>query len=489
MKKLSIIVIAILTTVFNASSQSLVNVKSKKFKTTSGIKIEGQVGFLEVPENRNNPNSRKIKLKYVHLKSISDNPATPVIYLEGGGGQITWEASNPKYLNDRLEYLEVADLIFLDRRGSNDRALTYIWKGEYPQDFFVSEEKANQHFQKVVGVALTSFEDKDVDVKGYTIEEHAIDVNDLMTLLGFNTYTFFGFSYGTHIGMTVMQLFPESVERAILVGADAPNQALNFPSHLDKHIKTISEMVAKDSSINQAIPDFESLVYETMKKLDANPVTVTVKNPLTRKEMDLKIGGFGLGLILRLDIDDANDIPVIPRLLYSINNGDYSILTWFVQQRMTLAMGIPGQGINQQLASGVSAARWSQIEKEAEKSQFGNAVNFPFSAVKDHWINNELSFDSTEPLKSDIPTLFITGTLDARTPVEQVEETMKGFTNAIHIEVENAGHEQAQWDGDVANKIIPTFMQNGTVEIFEAYYSDIDFIKLTGEATGHPSIK
>ncbi|MEQ8304918.1 MAG: alpha/beta hydrolase [Cyclobacteriaceae bacterium] len=474
---------------YSFAQAKLLDVKSRKFKTSSGLKIIGQVGYMEVLENRSNPSSRKIKLKYVHLKSLSVNPSTPVVYLEGGGGVSTWEADSPKDLNDRFEILEVADLILLDRRGASDNSLTHVWEEEYPTDFFVSEESASQHYQQLAEAALDKFNKNKIDVAGYNIEEHATDVNDLMSLLGLDRYILFGFSYGTHIGMTVMKLYPNQVERAILVGADAPNQAFNFPRHLDEHVVKIGELVEQDSALNMSAGAFNSLVYSTMNKLKINPVTVTVKNPLTKKEMDLSVGGFGLALILRLDIDDANDIPVIPRLLHSINSGDYSILTFFVQKRMTFALGLPGQGINQQLASGAGDSRWSTITKEASESPFGNVVNFPFAAVKDHWISTELSFDPSIPLRTEIPTLFLTGSLDCRTPVEQVEETMLGFVNAAHVKVVNAGHEQAQWDADVANKIIPSFIKGENIESTTVYYSDLEFINVTGKVSGHPSIR
>lgn len=471
------------------AQSNLVNVKSKKFKTSEGLKIEGQVGYLEVPENRQDPSSRKIQLKYIHLKSISENPAAPVVYLEGGRGMSTWEAESPKDLHDRIELLEVADLIFLDRRGSSDKSLTYIWQEDFPTDFFISEEIANKHYQKVAKAALERFSKDKIDVSGYNIEEHAKDVNDLMTALRLDTYTIFGFSFGSHIGMTVMDMYPDRVDRAILVGADAPNQAFNFPQHLDAHVKKIGDLVEQEGSLNMTAVEFEKLLMETMQKLKVHPVSVIVKNPLTRKEMELKIGDFGLALVLRLDIDDYHDIPVIPRLLHSVNTGDYSLLTWFVQKRISFAIGLPGQGINQQLASGVSQERWSQIEKEAQESIFGNCVNFPFSAVKDHWPKTNLSIDPSCPLKSDIPTLFITGTLDCRTPVEQVEEVRKGFDNSFHVQVVNAGHEQAQWDAEVADIIIPLFIKSEPIKTTNAHYSDIEFIPLTGSATGHPSIE
>ncbi|MEO1054383.1 MAG: alpha/beta hydrolase [Bacteroidota bacterium] len=481
--------IGLLISFYSFSQSTLADVEQQVFQTDKNMEIEGEVGYLQVPENRKNPSSRKVKVKYVRLKSLAANPGKPIVYLEGGGGSVTWQAEDPDALTDWLDYLEIADLIFIDRRGTNDESLIYVWQNEFPENFFVTEEAANLHYKKMVEASLKTFDERGIDVTGYTIEEHAKDVDDLMTALGAESYSMVGFSFGSHIGMTVMKLFPDRIEKAVMIGSDAPNQSLNYPRYLHEHIRKIAEMVKADNALSQTVPDFEALVNRVMKKLAQNPVTVTIKNPLTGADMELKIGAFGLALILRLDIDDYNDIPIIPRLLYTIEQGDYSMLTWFAQKRVVFSLAVPGNGINQQLASGASTSRWAQIEKEAGESIFGNVVNFPFSAAKPHWVSNPLSFDPSAPLRSDIPTLFITGDMDCRTPVAQVEETKKGFSNAKHIIVKNAGHEQAMWDDEVANEMIPNFLKDGKVKKTDAYYGDIEFIKVSGKAEGHPSIE
>lgn len=472
-----------------AQGQSkLVEVETKSFKTNQKIEIEGQVGYLEVPENRQYPASRKIKVKYVWLKSLAEKPEAPVVYIEGGSGLCTWQAEDPEELTYWIELLEVSDLIFIDRRGEEDESLIYLWQEDLPEDFFVTEAAANLHYANMVRQSLKAFEKRGVDVRGYNIEEEARDVNDLMTALEIERYSIFGFSFGSHIGMTAMKLFPNRIEKAILAGSDAPNQAFNFPHYLEDHVDILSEMIKNDINVNQDVPDFKKLVYRVMEKLEKTPVGVKVKNPITRADMDLKIGAFGLGFILRLDIDDYNDIPILPRLFYSIEQGDYSILTWFAQRRVVFGLAVPGAGINQYLASGVSESRWVQIEKEAKQSIFGNAVNFPYTTPKDTWVSNTLSFDPSIPIDSDIPTLFVTGTLDCRTPVAQVEETLKGFSKAVHIKVENAGHEQAHWHQEVFDEAIPAFLRGEQVTKTKVYYGDIEFIKVTGTGKGHPSI-
>ncbi len=490
MQKIHSTIIVLLVGVFSAYSQpTLTEVETRSFPTTKDLKIDGDIGYMVVPESRLNPSERKTKVKYVHLRSIAENPGTPVVFLEGGNGVSTWQAESPEDLDDWLPILEVSDLIFVDRRGTDDEALTYIWLEEYPKYFLVSEDSANLHYQRMAKAALATYEEKNIDVTGYDIVDHAQDVQDLMTSLNIDQYNLLGFSFGTHIGMTVMELYPENIERAILVGSDAPNQSFNFPSYLDAHIEKIADLVRQDAELSRTIPDFRSLVEKVMRKLNDDPATVTVKNPLTGEDMDLQIGAFGLALILRLDIDDASDIPAIPRLLYTIDQGDYAMLTWFAQKRMVFGLAVPGGDINQQLASGASPSRWQRIEQEANESIFGNAVNFPFSAVKDRWIPNELTWDTTIPMQSDIPTLFITGTLDCRTPVEQVNRTMAGFSNGVHVEVVNAGHDQSLWNRETFDETIPQFLKGEAIKLRDSYYGDIEFLPLIGPTTAHPSTR
>ncbi len=491
MKKYLLTAITSLVIGLSAYGQTgLVKVKTKTYKTgNKGIEVKGEEGFMQVYERRENPDARIIKFKYVRLKSLSDNPKPPLVFLEGGGGSSTWQAESPAALADWIELLQISDLIFVDRRGTDDKSLTYIWREDFPKDFFVSEKGAELHYKKLVEASLKTFERKNIDVTGYNIEEQAYDIKELMIALNIDRYSIFGFSFGSHIGMTAMKLFPNQIEKAILAGSDAPNQAFNYPRYLDTQVDRLAEMVQADSALSKTIPNFKELVDRVMKKLKENPAVVTLKNPITRKKMDVQIGSFGLALILRLDIDDFNDISALPRLIYSIDQGDYRMLSWFAQKRMVFALAISGNGINQQLASGVSPTRLATIKKEADESIFGNVVNFPFSAARDYWVANKLTFDASIPLQTDIPTLFITGGLDCRTPVEQVKETMRGFSNALHVEVENAGHEQAMWEKETFDGIIPDFLLGKKIANTNPYYSEVEFIPLEGKTKKHPSVR
>jgi pimeloyl-ACP methyl ester carboxylesterase len=336
---------------------------------------------------------------------------------------------------------------------------------------------------------LVDFGKNGIDVMGYNIEEHAKDISELAESLQIKKYSIFGFSFGSHIGMALTKLFSDQIANAVFVGADGLDQSFNYPIYLDDQFQKVAEMAARDSSISQTIPNLNDLLKKIMTKLTTNPLELITKHPLTGKALTVKVGCFGLALILRLDIDDTNDIPVIPRLLYSIDQGDYSMLEWFVQKRLAYAFAVPGGGINQALASGVSDERLHRIERQAKESLFGNVVNYPFYDAKKIWPPTAMMLDASTQMPTAVRTLFVTGSLDCRTPVQQVNEIMNGFSNATHLIVENAGHEQAMWDTEIFDNAIPLFLLGKDVSQINAFYKEIKFIPLTGTHDGHPSIK
>ena len=58
------------------------------FEAKNGEMVSAFRGWLEVPENRKNIKSRKIKLNYVRFPATTDKNAnaSPIVYLAGGPG-------------------------------------------------------------------------------------------------------------------------------------------------------------------------------------------------------------------------------------------------------------------------------------------------------------------------------------------------------------------------------------------------------------------
>jgi hypothetical protein len=293
----------------------------------------------------------------------------------------------------------------------------------------------------------------------------------------------------TRSSVTLMQQHEKYIANAIFAGADAPSQIFNYPSDLDAHFNLIAKRIAETPDLEKDIPDLHNLLQNVMTKLEGQPVNVEVVNPLTRQPLTVKIGSFGLAYLLRMDIDDATDIPVIPRLLYSIDQGDPSILRWFVQKRIVIAFAIPGNGLNKAMSVGISSERLKRIQQEAEISPFKDVVNFPFMDVMEVWPEQGKEEPTDQVIKSKIRTLFLTGELDCRTPSSQTEMIRKGFVNSTHLVVKNAGHEQILDNFKIRQAIID-FLSGKDVSKVEASFKPLIFIPVNGESpdSSHPAL-
>lgn len=91
-------------------------------------------------------------------------------------------------------------------------------------------------------------------------------------------------------------------------------------------------------------------------------------------------------------------------------------------------------------ASGQTAARRALIQQEAKGTLLEDIFNLPFPGICEEWKAPDLGDEFRSAVRSEVPVLFISGTLDARTPISNAEEYRKGFPNSTHIIIEGAVH-------------------------------------------------
>ncbi len=476
-----------LTAVF---AQPETEITSKTVKTAGDQVIDADFGTFTVPENRQNPGSRTLRLAFVRLKSKAANPAPPLVYLEGGpGGASTHLAENPRALQAWSAVLETGDLIFLDQRGTgkSEPNLRYKLDSPVPDHIFTDESAALQYFKTSVAEAAAHFKKEGVDLNGYNTAESADDIDDLRKALGLEKIRLFGFSYGTHLAMATIKRHGEFIDRAVLIGTEGLHQTHKLPLNLDAQFAKISLMAAKDPEISREIPDLTALLKSVLDQLGKNPMEVEILGEEGKKKK-IKVGRFGLLYLLRRDIGDASDLPVFPRLLYSVSKGDPSVLQWFVRKRW------PGNTFNLMPfltdgASGASQDRWGMIRAQADRSLFGNAANFPWPDIDVATGVKLLPESFRAPLVSDVPVLFLSGSLDWNAPPFQAEEVRFGLSNAVHMVVENAGHEQILPQPEVQASILQ-FLRGKEIECTRVKLPTIQFVPLNGNDRNrtHPSV-
>src|SRR5262249_7201135 len=91
-------------------------------------------------------------------------------------------------------------------------------------------------------------------------------------------------------------------------------------------------------------------------------------------------------------------------------------------------------------ASGATAARRRQIEREAASTTFGDATNSVQNSLCEAFGIPKLSDAFRAPVRADLPVLFISGTLDLNTPPSNAEEVAKGFPNGRLLVIDGVAH-------------------------------------------------
>lgn len=87
-------------------------------------------------------------------------------------------------------------------------------------------------------------------------------------------------------------------------------------------------------------------------------------------------------------------------------------------------------------------------EAQAKDSLFGDVLNFPFPMIGDVLGLVDLGEAFRAPLEIDVPALFVSGTLDGRTPPANAQALLPGFRNVAHLLVRVASHDDELWLGN-----------------------------------------
>ena len=165
--------------------------------------LTAQLGHLEVPLVRSEPNGPKADLAFVRLQAKKRGTGSPIVYLEGGPGQpAIGGAQSPFAIPFLTKLAEVADVILLDQRGTGLSTPRPVCPAAAP---LAPEERLRETAAYVAAATerlracVSDWAARGVDARAFTNRESAADVDDIRKALGVERVSLHGFSYGTHL--------------------------------------------------------------------------------------------------------------------------------------------------------------------------------------------------------------------------------------------------------------------------------------------------
>jgi pimeloyl-ACP methyl ester carboxylesterase len=414
-----------------------------EFKASDGATVAAELGTFTVPENRKVSSSRSLKLSFVRFPATSGKKGSPIVYLAGGPGGSGVDAARGRRFPLFMAMREFGDVIAFDQRGtgaSNDAPVCKPQKA-FPLDQLLTSESAGAFYRGLAQECVGFWKSKGVDIAGYTTVENAADVDELRKRLGAEKVTLWGISYGSHLALAYIKQFPKRVDRVVLSSIEGLDETVKVPAETDAFIARLQKTIDLDPAAAQAYPDLAGTIRRVQKRLEEKPVKVAVKRE-DGQQIEFALGKFDIQLIIASMIADPRQSANLPGLFAMMDNGDFSQVAPGVYRyfRDPNAMGFGATSLAMDVASGISPAMSRVVADQARTALVGDALNFPMPHLAHLPGIPDLGDGFRSPAKSNVPTLFMSGTLDGRTYPESAARIATGFPNATHLIVENGGH-------------------------------------------------
>ena len=440
------------------------------FEDMKGNKAEAFRGSFIVPENRNNPDSRNIRLEYVRFPATTKTPGAPIVYLSGGpGGSGINTAKGPRFPLF-MAMRQFGDVIAFDQRGTgaslND--LPTCKSGVIITDKkSVSDAEYGNLHKRAADICLKFWASKNVHLLGYTTQESVHDLEALREHLGASKISLWGISYGSHLSLAALKTMEDRIDRVVLASVEGLNQTVKSPAETDKYFSRVQEAINTIPELKELYPDLVPMMRRVQARLEANPMRMIV--PFKKAgaydyvldKNDLQMMGSGM-------ISDPKWVLYLAEIYAGLDEGDTGPLTKVLSgffepdenisfRPMTFAMDI---------ASGITDARLARIDVEAKTGLVGPYLNFPMPLLNKYVPNLDLGDAFRQKPTSQVPTLVLSGTLDGRTYVESQADAVSGMPNAERVIIKNAGHNLFMTSPEVTARI-EAFMRGETSDVTE----------------------
>jgi pimeloyl-ACP methyl ester carboxylesterase len=437
-----------------------------------------ECGYLIVPEDRANPDSRNIRLAVAIFRHPDGAPEPdPIIYLEGGPGGSPLEIRAPNF-DAYFGPLFAAnrDIILFDQRGVGFSepaldcpAFTELYLDLLDFEVYGQLLTAQEILDRKVEAFMACAEDLSAvaDLSAYNTVANAADVNDLRLALGYDQVNLYGSSYGTRLALGVMRDFPEGVRSVVLDAPYGPEVDiyLSTPSSFDRALTILTEECAADDACNAAYPDLRTILFDTVDRLNESPASFEVIHPSTGESYTKVLDGDGLTELVFRSLYDTSMRPVLPQAIYDASAGTF---TSFLPTAMLdiLQQDIRSWGMYFSVLCNEEIPFSTPGEFEGIVADYPEFVGFFAGfevgglayAVCPNWGAGQANARENEPVTSDIPTLNMTGEYDPIVPPGWGQGAAETLSNSYFFEYPGIGHGASF--GDCPRSMMLTFLEH-----------------------------
>lgn len=472
--------------VFGCSSQTFVtNIPDETpivFEAKSGETTDAFEGRFMVPENRDNPDSRSLTLKYIRFPATGEITGSPTIYLAGGPGGSGINASKHERFPLFMAMREFGDVIAFDQRGtgaSNDLPMCTS-KQTISTTIPTSDARYVAIHRAAMRECLEMLKREGIDPQGYNTTESVADLNALRKHLGAQKINLWGISYGSHLSLAALQQIDPYLDRVVITAVEGLDQTVKQPARTDLYFERLQAAINTVPEAREKYPNIKGLIKRVLDQLEAQPMMLSVPTrsggnvPFLLQKRTLQ--QFTAALIA-----DPARAAIILNVYAALDAGDTEMIVGLMQRAIDPAdevVSFPTMHILMDIASGSSQDRRDLLNQQAKTALLGLHTNA--SSILE---TVDPSLDLGEAFRkrpvSSVPVLILTGTLDGRTYPQSGEEATQGLLNRQTVTVIYGGHNLFMSSPEVT-KTIADFMRGATVDGRTITIDLPDFVSVPG---------
>jgi pimeloyl-ACP methyl ester carboxylesterase len=410
-------------------------------------------GYLIVPEDRAHPNGKTIRNAVAILPAKSKNPKPdPVVFMTGGPGAAA--ILDIPFLVD-AGINQNRELIVMAQRGTlYDKPDLYC-----PElDHFYARQVSMVFDALSTGVKQAAAArachsrliKRGSEPAAYNTTENANDFAELRQALGVNEWNVYGYSYGSDLALSFMRDHPEGI-RTVTIDSVVPPNVVSLPwtwSSAREGITTIFKACEAQRSCNRRYPDLLPTFIGEVRKLEAHPLVRRVRPPQGGASVKVVLDG---GTLVNMLVGNVPRWPEMPAAITELAAGDpHRFLEAraagaVVPEDPEQALGMTESFICQEWepygGPGAILRAGRKVFPAFPASVLVNAPQLPFlNEVCREWKVPKAPVSQRVRVRSDIPTLVVSGAVDSKTGAKWGRYAARTLTKSNYVRIDNVAH-------------------------------------------------
>lgn len=406
----------------------------------AGGGVAARCGWLSVPENRELPSGKQLRLHVAVIPALRLEPAgDPLFVLSGGPGQ----AAGDFYISIAPALARVRrdrDIVIVDQRGTGrSNRLDCAFPDENAITFSNPEQ-----LREITRSCLAKLPG---DPRYYTTSIAVRDLDDVRAALGYQKLDLYGVSYGTRVAQHYMRRYPQRTRVAILDGVVPPQLPLGPDVALDAQAALDNAFARCESNADckRAFPDIAGSFAALRSRVQERPLPLSIPDPLSAEPTRTQLGTQELSAAVRLLSYSDETLSTLPLLIHEAELGQpQALAAQYLMIKRSLDTQI-ANGMHFAVVCSEDAPRWDEraiAPSDVAKTYMGETFMIAMRTICEQWPRGPVDDEFTKPLQSPIPTLVLSGGNDPVTPARYGEAILGGLANSKHLVLEGQGHGQ-----------------------------------------------